>query len=127
MGSERGFGLVFAVVFAIIGIWPVVFEGDGLRIWAVGAAAIFLVAAFLAPRVLRPLNRLWFRFGLLLGKIVAPVTMGIIFFTTVTPIGVLRRLRNPDPLGGRLDRSAESYWVIRKTDAEAPASMRKQF
>lgn len=127
MGSERGFGLVFACVFAIIGLWPLVFHGGGIRLWAMGLGLVFLVLAFAAPQALRPLNRAWFRFGLLLGKIVAPIVMGIIFFVTVTPIGLLRRLKNADPLGAKPDPSAKSYWVLRETETAARTSMRKQF
>ena len=125
MGSERSFGIVFAVVFAIIAFWPVVFHGGSVRLWALVVAAIFLVLAFVAPHVMKPLNRLWFKFGMLLSKIIGPVAMGLIFFVTVTPIGLIRRRKNPDPLNQRFDPNAESYWVVR--DAESATSMKKQF
>ncbi len=125
MGSERSFGIVFAVVFAIIAFWSVIFHGGPVRLWALAVAAVFLVLAFVAPQVLKPLNRLWFKFGMLLSKIIGPIAMGLIFFITVTPIGLIRRRKNPDPLNQELDPNAESYWVIR--DTEMPSSMRKQF
>lgn len=127
MGSERGFGLVFAVVFAIVGFWPLLWGHGTVRIWALVVAAVFFALAYLAPSVLKPLNRLWFLFGMLLSKIVSPIVMGIIFFGTVTPTGLLRRLRNPDPLHQKLDKSAKSYWVIRGSDQAVGSSMRKQY
>ena len=125
MGSERSFGIVFAVVFAIIAFWPLVFHGGGVRIWALAIAAAFLIVAFLAPHVLKPLNRLWFLFGMLLSRIVSPLVMGIIFFVTVTPIGLIRRIKNPDPLRQEFEPETESYWIER--DAGSMSSMRKQF
>lgn len=125
MGSERSFGIVFAIVFAIIALWPLVFHGGGIRLWAAAIAVAFLVIGFAAPHLLKPLNRLWFLFGLLLSKIISPIVMGIIFFVTVTPIGLIRRMKNPDPLNQNFDSAAESYWLVR--DKDTKTSMRKQF
>ena len=125
MGSERSFGIVFAVVFVIIGMWPLVFHGGELRIWALAVALVFAVIAFAAPQILKPLNRLWFLFGMLLSRIVSPIVMGLIFFVTVTPIGLIRRLRHPDPLNQKFDPEATSYWIIR--DPATTNSMQKQF
>ena len=127
MGSEKSFGLVFAVVFAIIALWPTVFHGNSPRIWALIVAAIFLVLAFVAPQVLKPLNKLWFKFGMLLSKIMAPIVMGIIFFITVTPIGLIRRMKNPDPLNQKFDAEADTYWIARDEEMAKQTSMRKQF
>ena len=88
MGSERGFGIVFAIVFLIIALFPLLGDG-GVRLWSVGVAAVFGGLAFLAPKVLTPLNRLWFKFGMLLSRIVSPIVMGILFFVTVTPTGLV--------------------------------------
>ena len=125
VGSERSFGIVFAVVFAIIAFWSPVFHGGPVRFWALAVAAVFLVLAFAAPQVLKPLNLIWFRFGMLLSRIIAPIVMGIIFFVTVTPIGLIRRMKYPDPLGQAFDKDAESYWIVR--DAGSLTSMRKQY
>ena len=125
MGSERSFGIVFAVVFALIALWPMLFHGGSVRFWALAVALVFLALAFAAPQVLKPLNRLWFLFGLLLSKIVSPIVMGIIFFVTVTPIGLIRRMKNPDPLDQAFDADAASYWIVR--DKDALSSMKKQF
>ncbi len=126
IGSERSFGFVFAVVFAIIAFWPAVFSDGGVRIWATAVSVAFAAAAVFAPRFLAPLNRAWFKFGMLLGALVAPIVMGLIFVLTVVPIGYLRRLKNPDPLNQRFDPEADTYWTTRSKD-NAPSSMTKQF
>lgn len=127
MGSERSFGLVFAAVFAVVALFPLTGEDGGVRWWAVAVAGAFLLAALLVPARLAPLNRLWFRFGLLLGRVVSPLAMGIIFFLTVTPVGLLMRLRRPDLLEQAIDREAASYWVEIDREAARQSSMRNQF
>jgi hypothetical protein len=125
-GSERGFGVVFAVVFSIIGLWPLL-SGSPVRIWSLLIAAGFLAAAFIAPRLLAPLNRLWFRFGMLLGRIVSPVVMAIIFYVAVLPTGLVMRLLGKDLLRLRVDPEAESYWIHRDPPGPAPDSLKQQF
>lgn len=125
-GSDRAFGLVFAGVFALVGLWPLL-GGGGARAWALAAAAVFLVVALARPRLLAPLNRLWFRFGLLLHTIVNPVIMGLVYFTTVVPIGLIMRLGGKDPLGLKPDRTSKSYWVHRDPPGPEPDTMRNQF
>ena len=126
MGSERSFGLVFAAVFLIVALFPLI--GDGVvRTWALGVAVAFAVAALAAPDLLRPLNRLWFLLGLVLNKIVSPIVMGIIFFLTVTPIGLIRRARDRDPLKQKIDPDAETYWIAVDPEHAARSSMKKQF
>lgn len=127
LGSERSFGLVFACFFTIVAFWPLVFHGLDIRFWAIGLVLLFGCLGLFAPAVLRPLNRLWLKLGLLLGRIVTPIVMGIIFFTTVTPIGLIRRMMISDPLGQSFDPSAETYWVDRTKESEKITSMRKQF
>src|SRR5262249_10838160 len=124
--SDRSFGLVFAGFFLIVGTWPLV-HGRPLRVWAVGVAAVFLIAALVNPTWLGPLNRLWLRLGLLLQLIVSPVVLGLLFFLTVTPIGLLMRLTGKDPLRLRFDPLARSYWVERRPPGPAPDTMRQQF
>ena len=101
-GSERTFGIVFSAVFAIIGLYPL-WHGGEARIWVLIMAGVFLLAALVAPRILRPLNRLWSRFGLLLHKVVSPVIMGLLFFVAVTPTALIMRLAGKDPLRLRFD------------------------
>lgn len=124
--SDRGFGLVFAAVFAVIGLWPLA-AGRGVRLWALALAFLFLAAAFVRPRVLAPLNRVWMRFGLLLHRVTNPLIMGLVFFLAVTPTALIMRLLGKDPLKLRLDRAAKSYWVERRPPGPAPETMRDQF
>src|ERR1700754_3734443 len=84
--SDRSFGFVFAVVFALIGCWPLL-RWQSPRWWALAIAAGFVLVALIRPQVLRPLNRVWQALGRLLHKIVSPTVMGVIFFTVVTPTG----------------------------------------
>jgi len=123
IGSERSFGLVFAAVFAIFALWPLT-TGAPVRLWAAGLAALFLAAAFIAPRLLAPLNRLWFRVGLALGKVMTPVAMALLFAVAVVPTALVMRLLRKDPLHFHLDPSATTYWEPRETQ---PGPMRDQF
>ena len=125
-GSERGFGIVFAVVFALIGLWPLTGDG-GVRIWALAIAGAFLFIGFVFPRLLKPLNILWFKFGMLLHKVVTPLIMGLIFFVTVTPIALIMRATGKRLLNLQFDEQARSYWVERQPPGPAPETMRNQF
>ena len=125
-GSERGFGGVFAVVFAVVGLWPLI-DGGPVRIWALVLAALFVLAAVVAPVVLRPFNRLWLLFGNALHKVVNPLVMGVLFYLTVTPMALLMRLAGKDPLRLKFDRHANSYWIERRPAGPTPESMRHQF
>ena len=124
--SNRSFGVTFAIFFAVVGLWPLV-RDRSVRGWALVVAAIFLVTALLLPRVLAPLCRLWLAFGSLLHACISPVIMGLVFYTTVTPIGLLRRLLGQDPLRLRFDRDAVSYWIERHPPGPAPDTMPRQF
>lgn len=129
-GSERSFGLVFAGVFIIIALWPLLSsfgQSGSVRIWALIVAAFFATCALILPRALAPLNKLWFGFGMLLHKIVNPLVMGLLFFVTVTPIGLLMRALGKTPLELGFDKSAESYWIPRTPPGPAPDTMKRQF
>ena len=125
-GSERSFGIVFAVVFTFIGLAPLMGDGD-MRLWALYTGGGFLAAALTFPKMLAPLNQLWFRFGMLLHKIVNPLIMGLLFYLTVTPIALIMRMAGKDPLCRRLDPDADSYWIKRDPAGPAPETMRNQF
>ena len=126
-GSEKAFGIVFACVFAIIGLFPYFFGDGSLYLWSLIVAAIFILVAFIRPSLLKPLNIVWFKFGLLLHSIVNPIIMGIMFFGVVTPIALLFKLTGKDPLKLRFDKSSTSYWVHRDPPGPEPESMRRQF
>ena len=124
--SNRSFGLVFAVVFTLIGSMPLL-HGGAIRLWALGIALAFALVAFLAPRILAVPNRLWTGLGLLLGKVVSPVVIAILFYGVFMPIGLLMRALGKDPLRLRLDRAMPSYWVLRQPPGPRPDSMTDQF
>ncbi len=125
--SDRSFGLVFAVVFTIVGLWPAVFGDGGLNWWAVAVAGLFLALALLRPALLAPLNRAWTRFGLVLHRIVNPVIMGLIFYLVITPVALAMRLAGRDALRLRKSAAAESYWIDREPPGPAPDSMGDPF
>lgn len=125
-GSERAFGIVFTVLFLVIGAWPLV-RGGNPRLWALAVAAIFLLAALAAPKWLTPLNRLWMAFGLLLGKIISPIMLFLVYVVAVVPTGLIMRLRGKDPLHRRFDREAASYWVHRNPPGKPDETMGRQF
>lgn len=124
--SNRSFGFTFAIVFTIVALFPLM-RGRPVRGWALIVAAAFLLAALALPRVLAPLSRLWLRFGLLLHACISPIVMGLVFYTTVTPIGLVRRLLGQDPLRLRFDRDAVTYWIERHPPGPAPDTMPRQF
>jgi predicted membrane metal-binding protein len=126
MGSSRGFGIVFAVVFGVVALWPLL-AGAPPRLWASVVAGMFLALALIAPRLLSPLNRLWFRFGLALHRVVNPIIMAIIYLTTVVPVGLILRACGKDILRLKRDPNAQSYWIARDPPGPPPGSMTKQF
>jgi len=124
--SDRSFGLVFSAVFLIVACWPL-FHRESPRWWALGVAGVFALIAIGRPALLAVPNRLWTKLGLLLGKIVSPVALGILFYCVLTPIGALMRLIGTDPLRLKLDSSADSYWIGREPPGPPPNSMTNQF
>lgn len=123
-GSERSFGLVFAAVFGVVALWPLLDGGD-VRVWASIVAVCFALSALVYPAVMKPLNFVWFKFGLLLHKIVNPIIMGMLFYVTIMPIGLIMRLSGKDILNLKIDKSAPSYWI--KRESPEPDSLRNQF
>ena len=125
-GSNRSFGIVFAVIFSLIAAYPLLYD-EPIYLWAAGIAAAFLVVAILFPKLLTPLNRLWFKFSLLLAMIINPLVMLVIFVVTVVPIGLLLKLFGKDVLGLKLDGAASSYWINRDPPGPPPSSYEDQF
>ena len=122
ISSNRSFGTVFFIVFLLISLYPLL-KGNDLRIWSLIISFIFLVLGLINSKILTPLNRLWFKFGLLLGKFISPLIMGIIFFVVVTPIGIIMRLLKKDLLNLKFNKK-ETYWI----DKSGPKSkMKNQF
>ena len=127
--SNLAFGLIFAAIFSIIALWPVVF-GDGpaqLRIWALVVAGLFALPALIFPSVLQPLNNLWVKFGLLMHSIINPILMGLIFFVAVLPTGIIIRLLGKDPLRRAYDKEADSYWLPREDAQFDKEKFKNQF
>ena len=126
IGSDRSFGIVFAVVFLVIALWPVL-SWHAPRAWALVVSALFAAIAFTLPALLRPLNYLWFRFGLVLHRIMSSLILAMLFFVTVTPIAFIYRLLGRDPLRLKFDAESASYWIVREPPGPPPDTMTKQF
>ena len=122
IGSNKSFGIVFFIVFLIISLYPLTYD-ENIRYWSLTISLIFLILGFLNSKILNPLNKLWFKLGIFLGKIVSPLIMGIIFFLVVTPIGFLMRILKKDLLNLKYNNK-KSYW-IEKT--EPKSKMKNQF
>ena len=112
ISSNRSFGIVFFVVFLLIAIYPLIYNGE-IRLWSLLISFIFLILGLLNSKALTPLNKIWFKFGILLGKIVSPIILGIIFFFVVTPIGLIMRILGKDLLNLKFNAS-KSYWIEKR-------------
>ena len=122
IGSNRSFGIVFFLVFFLIATYPLI-NGNEIRLWSLVVSIIFLLLGLINSKILNPFNKLWFKFGIFLGKIISPIIMGIIFFLVVTPIGLLMRLLNKDLLNLKFNNNS-SYWVEK---TEPKSKMKNQF
>ena len=123
ISSNRNFGLVFFVVFLIVALWPLKYEED-FRLWSLTLSIIFFILGIINSKLLTPLNKLWFKFGILLGSIVSPIVMGIVYFLVVTPIGIIMRLLGKDLLKTSKVKNTNTYWIQRDKQKN---TMRKQF
>ena len=122
IGSNRSFGIVFFIFFLIVSIWPLI-DGGNLRIWSLVISLAFLFLGLLNSKILSPLNLLWMKFGVLLGKVISPMVLGLIYFFVITPIGLLMRLIGKDLLKKNFSNN-KSYWIKRNKNI---GSMKKQF
>ena len=122
ISSNRSFGIVFFVVFLLIALYPLTYSEE-IRIWSAIISLIFLALGLFNSKILTPLNKLWFKFGIFLGKIISPIIMGIIFFLVVTPTGLIMRIFGKDVLNLKYNKN-QSYW-IEKTGPKS--KMKNQF
>ena len=122
ISSNRSFGILFSIVFAAIAFWPLLNLGE-IRVWSVIVSSIFLLLGLINSKLLYPLNLIWVKFGELIGKIVAPLVMALIFFIILTPIGIFLRLIGKDLLNIKLNNN-KTYWIKRD---KKPGSMKRQF
>ena len=107
--SNRNFGIVFSIVFLIIAIWPILNQNE-IRIWSTIISLIFLILGLINSKFLSPLNKAWFKFGLILGSVIAPIVMGIVFFLVVTPTGLIMKALGKDILGLKRNKN-NTYWL----------------
>ena len=122
ISSNRSFGIVFFVVFLLIALYPIII-GHNLRLWSLAISLIFLFLGLANSKILTPFNKLWFKFGILLGKLISPLIMGVIFFLVVTPIGLIMRIFGKDLLNLKYNKD-KSYWI----EKDGPKSkMKNQF
>ena len=126
MGSGRAFGLVFAGFFTLLSAFAW-WNASPLLPGCLAAAAVFALAALIAPQILHPLNVLWFRFGLLLNAVVSPIILGFLYYLVITPVGLLMRICRARPLHLKFDPGAESYWIPRDPPGPDAGSMQNQF
>ena len=125
--SIRAFGITFAVIFAIIGLFPVIVQSGGVRWWCMIISAGFVAVSYLVPDLLKPLNRLWFRLGMVLHRVVNPIVLAFLFVVVITPVALVLRLIGKRLIDRGFDASAESYWIRRDPPGPAPESMQNQF
>ena len=122
ISSNKSFGIIFFIFFLLISLYPIINE-ENIRIWSLIVSLIFLILGIKNSIILSPLNKLWFRFGLLLGRIISPIIMGVIFFLVVTPTGLLMRLFNQDLLKLKFNKN-QSYWIAKN---DPKSKMKNQF
>ena len=122
IGSNKSFGILFAIVFILIALWPLI-KGNEIRLWSLIISIIFLTLGLVNSKILTPLNKLWFKLGIFLGNFIAPIIMGIIFFFVVTPTGIIMKLLGKDLI--KLKKNNENSYWIKKNDIKT--SIKNQF
>ena len=121
--QNRSFGLLFFIVLLAFALWPLTKKGE-INLYLISIALIFLILGLLNSKILTPLNKSWIKFGELLGRIIAPIVMGIVYFIILTPISLLVRLLGKDLIGMKFDKNLKTYWIKRKKNL---GTMDKQF
>ena len=122
IGSNRSFGIVFFIVFLLIAIYPLL-SGESVRLWSLAIATIFFILGIINSSLLSPLNKIWFKFGLLLGRLISPLVMSLIFFLVVTPIALLMKLLKKDLLNLKFNKD-NTYWIVK---SGPKSKMKNQF
>ena len=122
ISSNKSFGIVFAIVFSLIALWPLI-KGNEIRLWSLIISIIFLTLGLMNSKILTPLNKLWFKLGIFLGNFIAPIIMGIIFFFVVTPTGIIMKLLGKDLINLKKNNE-NSYWIEKK---DIKSRMKNQF
>ena len=122
ISSNKSFGIVFFIFFLILSIYPL-FKDGNFRIWTLILSIVFLILGLLNSSILSPLNKIWFKFGILLGNFISPIVMGVIFFTVVTPTSIIMKILNKDLLNLKKNDN-ETYWVKK---SEVKSKMKNQF
>ena len=120
--SNRNFGIVFAIVFLLISLWPLLSQNE-IRLWSIIVSIIFLSLGLINSKLLLPLNKIWFKFGIFLGNFIAPIVMGVIYFFVVTPTGLIMKMLGKDLLNLKKSNK-DSYWI--KKD-NSNSSLKNQF
>ena len=121
--SEKSFGILFGIIFMLIAFWPLFYSKD-IQLWSFIVASIFLIFAFIKPNLLKKPNNVWIKFGEILGFIIAPIVMALIYFLILTPISLLLRVYGKDLLNLKYEKKLKSYWVSRKKNI---GKMNRQF
>ena len=121
--SNKSFGLLFFVVFLVFGLWPLK-NGESINLYLISSSLIFLFLGLMNSRILSPLNNIWVKFGKILGMIIAPIVMALVYFVILTPIGLTMRIFGKDLLGLKFKKKQDTYWIKRKKNI---GSMKKQF
>ena len=122
IGSNRSFGIVFSIVFLIVALYPLL-NSDSIRIWSIILSSTFFIFGLLNSNILSPLNRIWFKFGIILGRIVSPIVMGLVFFLVVTPTSLILRLFKKDNLNLKKNDN-RTYWIDK---SDEKSKMKNQF
>jgi hypothetical protein len=125
-GSDKSFGLIFAFVFSLLGFW-LLLSAQRIQFWPFAICTLLVLVSFTLPQILAPFNKLWFLFGRLLHSFVSPIIMGLIFYTTVTPIGLIMRVLGKRPIPLKFNPETKSYWIKREPPGPEPESMTQQF
>ena len=121
--SNRSFGLLFFIVFIVVGLWPVI-KGETANIYLILISLFFLIFGLINSKILSPLNKAWIKFGEILGLIIAPIIMALVYFIILTPISLIVRMLGKDLLGLKFLKKQDTYWTRRKKKL---GTMKKQF